>query len=206
MASFSERLKELRTSKGYSLQDLADRCNISKSAINLYERGERHPKHEGLVAIANVFNVDTDYLLGKTDVKQKVLIVQSRISKSLGKNIRAMREEHGLTTHYIAELLGTEESIIQQIEECKLIPNKEQIFQICDILGATPDFLNGTIVELLEAGDIDAEYRYTRQPNSLNQQKLTEGEKELLKSFRQIPHEKQQFFLQMLKAFTESIT
>ena len=75
MARFSDRLKELRREAGYSQQSLADRIGgISKSSINMYERGEREPGLEMLEAIADLFNVDMDFLLGKSDIKNRALI------------------------------------------------------------------------------------------------------------------------------------
>ena len=68
MATFSERLKSLRSEKGWSQQRLADELNLS-SSINMYERGEREPGFETMEAIADTFNVDMDYLYGRTDIK-----------------------------------------------------------------------------------------------------------------------------------------
>lgn len=69
--SFSERLKTLRTSNKLTLEQLAKRLGCSKSSINMYERGEREPSFEMLETIADFFNVDIDYLLGKSDVKNR---------------------------------------------------------------------------------------------------------------------------------------
>ena len=69
MATFKERLKALRTEKGWSQQRLSDELEISKSSVNMYERGEREPSFETMEAIADIFNVDMDYLYGRTDVK-----------------------------------------------------------------------------------------------------------------------------------------
>lgn len=69
MASFSDRLKYLREEYGYSLKELADRCGVSKSSIHLYELGTRKPKREALEEMCCLFNVDMEYLIGKSDVK-----------------------------------------------------------------------------------------------------------------------------------------
>ena len=69
MSLFSKRLKELREEHGLSLRELAEKCGLSKSAVHLYELGTRNPKREALEEFACFFNVDMDYLLGKTDVK-----------------------------------------------------------------------------------------------------------------------------------------
>lgn len=73
MAQFDKILKLLRTEKSMSQQDLADALGISKSAINMYERGERQPNFETLESIADFFNVDIDYLLGRTNKTTKII-------------------------------------------------------------------------------------------------------------------------------------
>ena len=67
MANFHTILRKLRNASGLSQQELADRLGIKKSAVNMYERGERQPNFEILEAIGDFFNVDIDYLLGRTD-------------------------------------------------------------------------------------------------------------------------------------------
>ncbi len=74
MPSFSLRLRELRNSKGLSQQKLADFLGISKSSINMYERGEREPGLEIVENIADFFNVDIDYLFGKSDIPNRALV------------------------------------------------------------------------------------------------------------------------------------
>lgn len=71
MAKFGERLRSLRTSHDLSQMDLAKQLKISKSSINMYERCEREPNLVMLEAIADFFNVDLDYLLGKSDYPRK---------------------------------------------------------------------------------------------------------------------------------------
>lgn len=72
MPKFSERLRQLRTERGISQQTLANSLgDISKSSINMYERGEREPGLEMLEAIADFFNVDMDFLLGKSNIQNK---------------------------------------------------------------------------------------------------------------------------------------
>lgn len=83
-ANIGDRIKGLREGKGYSLRELASLCQMSKSALGMYERGERRPKYETLVSIANVFDVDIDYLLGKTDNPQRRGL---RIGRGINSNI-----------------------------------------------------------------------------------------------------------------------
>lgn len=71
MSKFSERLRFLRRSSGLTQFELAKCIKISKSSISMFERGEREPNLETLECIADYFNVDMNYLLGKTEIKNK---------------------------------------------------------------------------------------------------------------------------------------
>lgn len=68
----SIRIAELRKSLGLSQEELAVKLNISQKSISKYERGDRRPFYEVLVAMASLFGVSTDYLLGKTDDKDGI--------------------------------------------------------------------------------------------------------------------------------------
>lgn len=74
MAIIADRLRELRNSAGLSQQALADKTSISKSSINMYERGAREPGLETVEVFADFFNVDLDYLFGKSDIPRKSFI------------------------------------------------------------------------------------------------------------------------------------
>lgn len=76
MANFSERLKQLRTKKGVSQQELADVIGVNKMTISGYERGVRRPAGEGAKELyeklADYFNVDISYLMGISDISVKL--------------------------------------------------------------------------------------------------------------------------------------
>ena len=71
MSKFSDRFKLLRKERELTQQALADRLEISKSSVNMYERGEREPGIQTLEAIADLFNVDMDYLLGNSSIPNR---------------------------------------------------------------------------------------------------------------------------------------
>lgn len=71
MTKFNERLKILRKEANLSQEELAKKIGVSKSSVNMYERGEREPGFETLEAIADCFNADMDFLLGKSNCKNR---------------------------------------------------------------------------------------------------------------------------------------
>lgn len=67
MASFGDRLKELRKKSNLTQQELASKFYLNKSSISRYENGTQLPEHELLEKIADYFDVSIDYLLGRTN-------------------------------------------------------------------------------------------------------------------------------------------
>ena len=62
---FSEILRNLRKKEHLTQDELANKLKISKSAISMYENGNRTPDFETLEAIADFFNVNLSYLIGE---------------------------------------------------------------------------------------------------------------------------------------------
>ena len=58
-------LRELRESRRFSQKTLAARLGCSPSLVSSYETGERQPSLAMLVALADIYRVPTDYLLGR---------------------------------------------------------------------------------------------------------------------------------------------
>ena len=67
MGNFQNIFKRLRTSSGLTQAEIAEKLGISRSTIGMYETGAREPDFETLEKIADFFNVDTDFLLGRTN-------------------------------------------------------------------------------------------------------------------------------------------
>ena len=67
MIKFSQRLRELRCEKSVTQLEMAAVLQMKLRSYQHYEGGDRRPDYEGLVALADYFQVSTDYLLGRTD-------------------------------------------------------------------------------------------------------------------------------------------
>ena len=75
---FSKNLRRLRLSKNYSQFKLADMLNVSVNLIAMYEHQNRTPSLKILVAIAEIFDVSIDELLGistsnKSNLSESIL-------------------------------------------------------------------------------------------------------------------------------------
>ena len=58
-----EKIKKLRTSKGYSQAEFAEKIGLSHGHITRLETGKFNPSIEVLKKLADLFEVSTDYLL-----------------------------------------------------------------------------------------------------------------------------------------------
>lgn len=88
---FSNILKQLRKENGYTQSELAKLINSSTSKVAMWETEKRDPVKEDLLILSEIFDVSIDYLLGKTDIRKK--IIENKDTKSQNKDIEKMIDE-----------------------------------------------------------------------------------------------------------------
>ena len=67
MLYFGDKLKALRSGKGWSQRQLAEKVDLVDATISGYESGAKYPSVEVLIKLCSLFNVSSDYLLGLSD-------------------------------------------------------------------------------------------------------------------------------------------
>ncbi|HHU63969.1 MAG TPA: helix-turn-helix transcriptional regulator [Clostridiales bacterium] len=67
-----KRLRELRLEKGLNQIDVANILGIERSTYGKYETGDSSPDYKKLLKLADFYNVSTDYILGKTNIKDPI--------------------------------------------------------------------------------------------------------------------------------------
>ena len=106
-------LKELRTVKGFSnAKDFCEAAGISYNTYQNYETGKRLPTAEILMQIADFYGVSTDYLLGRTPVKEMNTLPIGALSEEEVKDIDA-----AIVTGYTQLSLETRRAFIAMLEE-----------------------------------------------------------------------------------------
>lgn len=68
---FSQRLNQIRKERGISAQKMADLLHTGIRNYRKYESGDAKPTIDGLVQIADILEVSTDYLLCRDDFLAK---------------------------------------------------------------------------------------------------------------------------------------
>ncbi len=66
---FSARLKELRQESGLTIEEFASEVGVSKSSVGYYENQNRLPDLAVAAKMAEILNVTTDYLVGRSNAR-----------------------------------------------------------------------------------------------------------------------------------------
>lgn len=77
------RLKELRTEKNLSQEEIAKEIGTSQTNIGRWEKGLNEPSSGFVIKLANFFEVSTDYLLGRSDDFGNVTVTTASPSAAL---------------------------------------------------------------------------------------------------------------------------
>ena len=75
-----QKLKALRVQYGYSQKQVAGKIGVSPSIVSGYETGERTPSTEILLSLSYLYNVSTDYLLGKQTAAPSAMLDISKLT------------------------------------------------------------------------------------------------------------------------------
>lgn len=84
------QIKRLRTLHGIKQADLAKMLKVSQAALSGYETGKFEAPLDTYIAIADYFGVTVDYLLGRTDIKNPALMVESGAGERLSESEQEM--------------------------------------------------------------------------------------------------------------------
>lgn len=74
IASFAERLQELRLSRGWTLDQLAERSDLSKSYLSRLESGDRQVSIAAAMTLAAIFRVSVASLFEPPDAAPCVIV------------------------------------------------------------------------------------------------------------------------------------
>lgn len=77
---FNETLKALRLERGILQKELAQALHLSISTLSNYETGVHQPDLTTLCRLADFYQVSVDYLLGRTECRQDISILNQPLS------------------------------------------------------------------------------------------------------------------------------
>lgn len=124
------KLKELRTEKGYTIVQLCKELEMNSNTYAKYERNERDVSTDTLSQLADFYDVSTDYLLGRTSVKQ--MTKEPDLLTELTQLFQLSEIERLLVQTYITVGQKEREKLIEVMEE--VVKQKEETQQAPEAL------------------------------------------------------------------------
>ena len=120
---FGNRLKKLRTEKGYTQKEFAQLVGVSTSAIGMYEQGRREPENAVLTSMCKLLNTSPDYLIGFSPSKE-----EKEIGEVIDDFTKLLMSQQGLMFNGQPMTSEDREKIVIAIKSAAaiVIPNKSE--------------------------------------------------------------------------------
>ena len=87
------RLKILREEKGLLQEEVGKFLGISGRSISNYENGNRDMSPDTIIKLADFFGVSTDYLLGKSEIRNPEEIINGDFAFAYHKATEGLSEQ-----------------------------------------------------------------------------------------------------------------
>lgn len=91
---FSSRIRSLRFEKNLTQKNVSQRLGVSEVSVRCWESGTKAPSMKAIIALASLFGVSTDYLLGISGEPEKEPILLNKQESILLSNYRIL-DRHG---------------------------------------------------------------------------------------------------------------
>lgn len=176
MNNFSDTLVYLRKRDGLSQQELANKMNVSRSLIGMFESGQRMPSIEVLEAIADTFNVGADFLIGRVD--------SGEYSNIFRKNLARVLDNYGKDD---IAAIGIDEYETNLIIEGAISLSLDCACRIADQLGESLDTMIGN-----------------EKPTPVSEDGLDDLDKLLIQHLRNLTPDVKRMILAQLQVMKES--
>lgn len=136
-----KRINELRKSSGMTQEEFGKKLGVIKQTVSSWENDLSEPNHAATIAIAKLFGVTTDYLLGVEGDAMGTEEKINEIAQRVGRNIRSIREQAGLSQDEFAEGFSVKQPTVANWETGKRQPDLNMLIQIAQFGGTSLDDL-----------------------------------------------------------------
>lgn len=139
--TLGEKVKEARKQCRLSQEQLADKMNVSRSAVAKWETDKGIPDVDNLKALSQLLNVSVDYLLEDGAVSDKLIMREAYNLSEFGKGIKKTKKDRVIREKF------PDYEVYNLMGEQKLTKG-EKIFDnvlgfLSDAPFGIPDFING---------------------------------------------------------------
>ena len=89
-----KKIRELRVENSLTQKELALKIHVAANTLCQFENGKANPSYDVLLAIANLFEVSTDYLLGRSDDFGNITIQKEKSAESISAEEKALLQTY----------------------------------------------------------------------------------------------------------------
>lgn len=139
----TDRLKQVRISKGISQKDMASHLGLKASNLSKYENLKETIPIENFNNICNYLEISFDYAL-RLENTNTFNGNKSLLDKNLvGKRLKEIRNNNNLYQETLAMDVGTSKSLISEYEHGKKLVSLNYGYAICKKYKVSMDYLYG---------------------------------------------------------------
>ena len=141
-----DRARNLRINSGLTQKEFGKLLGISKSYVSDIENGYTGLSVEHVNIICNHFHVSFDYLFGFSDIVNKNVILIDKIDlKLLGRHIKEIRKELGITQERLAQKLNVSRPLVTHYEKGIRLVRTADLKGLCELSGYSADWYVGKL-------------------------------------------------------------
>ena len=185
--NYLERVSTLLKRTGKTCAELASSTGISEASLRLYASGEAKTiPSEDIKKLADGLGMTVEQIFG---IGEATYHPNTRIA-SCGQRIAAALARKGMKQSDLCKITGIPKSSMSLYLSGAYEPKQDKIYAMAKALDVSTEWLMG--YDLPPA-------RLPWEEKALEEPKLTEGEKALLDLFNQVPEDKKQIVLEMIR-------
>lgn len=126
-----KRLFDLREYNDLYQKDVAKILGVSQQSYSQWEKGVKIIPLKHLNTLCNYYKVSMDYMLDLSNDKYYDCSIKTLDKKTIGSNIKSIREKNKLTVRDLADKLNTTPSTVSSYENGKTLILTAFAYQIC---------------------------------------------------------------------------
>ena len=117
---FKDRLIKLRKELNLTQEELAQKIGYTRTAISAWEIGRNEPSNADTIKLAEYFGVSTDYLLGKSDIRNPEKIIDiDDVDVAFANGIKGLNETNKMIIKNTLEALLAKQEKDNETKEDK---------------------------------------------------------------------------------------
>ena len=126
------KFKECRLQAGLSQRFVANTLKVASPSVSNWESGKTMPTPENLAALASLYGVSVDYLLGRDEEKSETM-----------NRVKELCIRKGLAQKQLAAMIGVSQPTVSDWFNNKSDPSGDRLQKLSDVFGVSRPYILG---------------------------------------------------------------